>query len=280
MRAALDLRSVAPVLLAVLIAACDGRPDTAFPGDPSLSMSGGSGVSMKVERTITEISPAGETNYSIVNTTVWAPYDENGFALGEADAGLPGPVGVQYRSEFDAPDESWYSRFVDSTGVVHELHVVSESAGPWTRVEYRRDSVLVVEQDVRWTEVNGGWLMDRDEATYHLNGGSSLRISTRRQGTKLARRGGAVPLVASFGHMIGGMFLPRPAAAQFFFRECNHEWLAYGGAVLIAEALWIKFAQTKSPIDLRNAIAATGAAGITLSVLVDCMVEAGSQLER
>lgn len=253
----------------------DGPPGPA--SGPTLSLSGASGVSADVRRTVSEVVAGSETVLSVVDTVVWAPFNDDGAAVAAGEAGAPGPVGWRKREAYAA---AWsrYGSFVDSAGVLHELRVVADNPGPGTRIEYRRGGRVVVSDVATWAYVSGGWLVDRETVTYHLGSGSDVRIGLQGQQMNVAR--GATG-IESFG-LLAGVFhswlAPRPLAAQrFYFSECSGDWLKWMGTALLAELAWGKFLKTKLPTDFRKGMAASAAAGVALSGLVDCMVEQPDQ---
>jgi len=258
------------------VAACaDGNaPDD--PGvAPVLGLAGASGVAAEVNRVVSLVPPTGDEQVlSVVDTAVWAPFNDDGAALAsDVGAGAPGPLGWRATGAVAMPAGARYASFRDSTGVLHELRWTAEVPGPWTHATYRRAGRLVLEQTTAWTAVDGGWVLADDAATYHLAGDVDVRIVLAGRSMRVARAGMDLGPVASGASLLRAWLAPRPLAAQFHFAACAKEWLAWGGAALLAEVAWGKFLRTKSYKDFKLATAATGAAGVALSKLVDCMSE-------
>jgi hypothetical protein len=267
---------VVPMLGAVVLLACSAEDAPPGPAGPALSLSRASGISVRLQRTITEVG-AGSRILSVVDTTVWAPFDGDGAALpSSTGAGVPGAVGRRSPWTLPEPGASRYASFVDSAGVLHELTVVVDGDGVGTQVAYRRQGRLAAEQRVRWAGVSGGWTMESEALTMHPAGAPAVRVDVIARGIQVAR---AAPVDGVFraGAGLAGLFAPQPLAAQFHFRECTKEWLGWGGAALLAELAWAKFLKTKGYKDFKLAVAATGAAGVALDKLVDCMVEQDEQ---
>jgi len=253
----------------------EGRPVADPAVGPTLSLAGASGVSAEITREVSVRAAAGaETLVSAVDTAVWAPFNADGAALASSDgAGTPGPLGL--RASAPAADLSGghYRSFRDSAGVLHELRVHADAPGPWTRIEYRRGGMPVLEQTATWTAVADGWIMADASVTYRLTDGRDLRVALRgRQLTVAGTEPHPGPLVSA-GAWFVDLLAPRPLAAQFFFAECTGDWLKWIGAALLTELAWGKFIQSKSPSDFKKAVAATTAAGVALNGLVDCMIE-------
>lgn len=239
---------------------------------PTLSFIGASGIDADVRRTVTEVWAGRETVLSTVDTAVWAPFGEDGAALASSEgAGIPGPVGWLWRRGFE-DDLNRVSRFVDDAGVVHELVLLAGESGPWSRVEYRRNGGLVLDHATSWVPVTGGWAVTSETVTYHLTDGPDIRIGVRTRSLDVARAGSRDGM-RQMGGMLAALLLPTPLAAQFYFRECNTDWLKWAGTVLLAELAWGKFAKSRSPSDFKKAAAATAAAGVALASLVDCMTD-------
>ena len=269
-------RTLAIGLAAGTLTGCaDGRPPADRSVGPTLSLNGASGVSAEVSRTVSLRDAAGEeTVVSAVDTAVWAPFNEDGAALASApDAGMPGPLGWRASGPFPMPGGNRYASFRDSAGVLHELRVTAEAPGPWTRVEYRRAGLPVLDQQTTWTAVDGGWVVARESATYHLAGSVDLRIDLQGRRMRVAQARRDLAPLASAGAWLGGLLAPRPLAAQFYFGACSGDWLKWMGTALLAELAWGKFAKSRLPTDFKKAVAATSAAGVALNGLLDCMLE-------
>lgn len=249
----------------------DAPPDPT--GPPTLSLIGAGGIAADLRRTVAEIRTGSQTTLSVVDTAIWAPFNADGAAVASAaEAGAAGPVGWLARDAFER-DRVRSSTFVDEQGVLHELLLVADVPGPWNRVEYRRGGRVVLDYAAWWWEVSGGWALASETVTYRLAGGPDIRIGVRSRRLDIARSGVSDGLLTAGGALVG-LLRPRPLAAQgFYFRECNTEWLKWGGAALLAELAWGKFARSRSPSDFKKAVAATAAAGVTLGALVDCMMD-------
>ncbi|MDH4045600.1 MAG: hypothetical protein OEY20_16200 [Gemmatimonadota bacterium] len=262
----------------VVLGGCASQDGSPGPGTaPTLSLSGASGVTADVRRTVSEVVAGSETTLSTVDTSIWAPFNDDGAALAATEAGTPGPVGWLSRPTFATSAWSRYGSFVDSTGVLHELRIVADDAGPGTRIEYRRGGRVVVRDVTTWAYVSGGWVLDAESLTYHLDNGSDVRIGLEGRQINVA---GMPPGLESLGQVAGAFhawLTPRPLAAQFHFRECSGDWLKWMGTALLAELAWGRFLKSKKPSDFKKGMAATAAAGVALSGLVDCMVEQPDQ---
>jgi len=263
----------------VLGCARDVAPsDPAAP--PTLELAGASGIRASLRRSVTTSSPAGSESAGVTDTTIWAPFDADGWALASSpDAGTPGAVGATSRSDFDSRDRSRYASFVDDAGVLHEMDVIAETPGPPTSVVYKRNRVVVFEQQATWASVSGGWVLQSERATYHLGTGTDLRIGVDALGMQVARAGFPRPDLMQVGAWMAGLLQPKPLAAQMYFRECTSDWLTWTGAALLAEYYWVKFSQSKNPLDFKRALAATTGAGVALNGLVDCMIAHDQQLD-
>jgi hypothetical protein len=258
------------------VSACADGHSRDDPGvAPTLGLAGASGVSAEVNRVVSLMQPTGDAQVlSAVDTAVWAPFNDDGAALAsDVGAGTPGPLGWRATGTVAMAAGTRYASFRDSTGVLHELRWTADTPGPWTRTTYTRAGRLALEQTTTWTVVDGGWMLADDAATYHLTGGVDVRIDLAGRRMRVASaRIDPGPLVSG-AKLLGTWLAPRPLAAQFHFSPCAKEWLGWGGAALLAEIAWGKFLRTKSYKDFKLATAATGAAGVALSKLVDCMSE-------
>jgi hypothetical protein len=251
----------------------DGFRGGELAGPPTLSLSGASGVVADLRRTVTEVDADGERVVSQLDTTVWAPFNDVGAAVpASTDAGIPGPVGWLSRSAFDAPGWSRYGTFVDSIGVLHELYVVADQEGPGTRVEYRKGGRLAMLHRAAWTTASGGWVL-ADEAVTFLpeEAVPIIRVDVTARQMNVARVAPAAEVFQRAGIALADLVRPRPLAAQFHFGACSNEWLGWAGSALLAELAWVRFARSRRYRDFSLALAATTAAGVTLSKLVDCM---------
>jgi len=268
----------AGLTIGILTGCSDGRPPADPAVVPTLSLAGASGVSADLSRTVSLVdATGGETVVSEVDTTVWAPFHDDGAALAsDVDAGTPSPLGWRGNETFEAAYGSRYASFVDSTGVLHEMRITADAPGPWTRLEYRRGGRTVLDHRSDWTSANGGWVLAVETATYHLEDGSNLKVRLDGRRMSVARAGFDLDPLAAAG-ALGAWLAPRPLAAQFYFSACSGDWLKWMGSALLAELAWAKFAKFKRPTDFKKALAATAAAGVALSGLVDCMVEQPEQ---
>jgi hypothetical protein len=245
---------------------------------PSLSLAGASGVVGDFRHTVTELAGSGERVVYQLDTTLSAPFDETGAAFPPGPlVGLPGPLGWTAPATFETGVWGHSGSFVDSAGVLHEVTVRSDG-GPVTSAEYYRGGRRVLQYRATWTPVTDGWLVDAESATFMLQGGAAVRVDLAAQRMALARASSGARLRLA-GAAVAGLLLPTPLAAQngLFFSECDGEWLGYIGAVLLTEVAWGRFVATKSPLDLRKAMAATATAGVALGKLVDCMVSQPDQ---
>jgi hypothetical protein len=251
----------------------DGFRGGELAAPPSLSFSGASGVVADLRRTVTEGEGSSARVVSVLDTTVWAPFDENGAALPQApDVGAPGPVGWTSKEAFDAPGWTRSGSFVDSAGVLHELLVVADNEGPGTSVEYRKGGRLALRYRAGWKAVSGGWALSAESFTFMPPDAPVLRVDVTARQMNIA---GAAPAadVLRAGASLAGLLRPQPLAAQgLYFSACSTEWLVWGGTALLAEVAWSRFLRTRLPWDFKKATAATGTAGVALSKLVDCMV--------
>lgn len=271
----------AAALAAAVAGGCaEAPPGGQLVGPPTLSLSGASGVTASLRRTVTEIDAGGERVLSALDTTVWAPFNDVGAAVPTSpDAGIPGPVGWLDRSAFDEAGWSRYGTFEDSAGVLHELYVVANTEGPGTRVEYRKGGRLAMLHRADWTAASGGWVLAREAVTFFPEEDVPvLRVDVTARQMTVARAAPAADVFVLAGAALAGLVRPRPLAAQVFhFSACSTEWLGWGGAALLAEVAWVRFARSKSVRDFNLAVAATSTAGIALSKLVDCMARQGDQ---
>ena len=269
----MNRQSVVSIVMTAAAVALSGCANSDAPpglAGPTLSLLGASGVTANLGRTVTAVGDGVEATLSVVDTAVWAPFDENGAAVASSpDAGLPGPVA--WVGENDWADWSRYASFVDSAGVLHELRLSGKGRGLLTQMEYRRQGELAVDYQGQWVNVTGGWVLDTEAVTYHPAEGPAIRINVTARQMKLAQALPAADALARAGAGFVGLLRPQPLAAQFHFGACNNQWLTWGGTALLAEFFWAKFAQSKSSGDFKRAMAATMAAGVALSDLVDCM---------
>jgi len=269
----------AGLTIGILTSCSEGRPPADPAVGPTLSLAGASGVSADVSRTVSLVdATGGETVVSDVDTTVWAPFNDDGAALvSDVDAGTPSPLGWRGNETFTAAYGSRYASFVDSTGVLHEMRVTSDAPGPWTRLEYRRGGTTVLEHESDWTPADGGYVLAVETVTYHLDGGIDLKVRLHGRHMSVARAGFDLSPLATATGALGAWLAPRPLAAQFYFGACSGDWLKWMGSALLAELAWARFVKSKWPSDFKKAAAATAAAGVALSGLVDCMVEQPEQ---
>jgi len=274
----MNRRSVVGVVAAVavvLLAGCTGADAPPGPDGPALSLAGARGVSADVQRTVTEISGGTETVLSVVDTTVWAPFDERGAALASSpEAGIPGPVGRLAAENETGAGAEWsrYGSFLDSTGVLHELWLSGKGRGLLERMRYRRQGVTVLEYAGEWANVTGGAVRQTEAMTFYPPDAPALRVDVSGRQVRVASVTPFDGLLAA-GAQVSGLLGPQPLAAQFYFGECSKEWLGWGGAALLAELAWLRFLKFKTYKNFKLAMAATGAAGIALDKLVDCMME-------
>ena len=276
----MNRQSVVGGVVAVAVGALLGcaHPDAPpGPGGPTLSLVGASGVSADVQRTVTEISGGVETVLSVVDTTVWAPFDDRGSALASSDeAGAPGPLG--WRDTGDERELSVYGSFVDGAGVLHKIWASGARRGRLESLQYHRQGVPAIEYRGAWVDVTGGSVLEREAMTFYLADLPALRLDLVGRDVRVASATPFTGLLA-LGSEVTDLLRPRPLAAQFYFSACAKEWLGWTGAALLAELAWVKFAKTKSYKYFKLAVAATGAAGVTLDQLVDCMVSQSPQPE-
>lgn len=256
---------------AVVLAACAGPDAPPGPGAPTLSLVGARGVRADVRRTVSQIDGGTETVLSVVDTTVWAPFDSKGAALpSSTGAGIPGPVG--WKAPPNESEWSRYGSFVDSAGVLHEIRFTGRGRGQLDGMEYLRQGKKVLDFQGQWDSVTGGAVIRREMLTFRPAGQPPLRVEVTGRQMQVAA---ASPFDGLFavGDEVAGLLRPRPLAAQFFFGACTKEWLGWGGAVLLAELAWLKFLNAKSVKNFKLGMVATGAAGVALDKLVDCMLE-------
>lgn len=255
---------------AVALSGCANTDAPPGPVGPTLSLFGARGVSADLYRTVTEVRGPVETVVAAVDTAVWAPFDDKGAALpASSEAGLPGPIG--WLASADAAAWSRYASFVDSAGVLHEMRVEAIGRGLLTRMEYRRQGKLAVAYEGQWVNVTGGWVLDTEAVTYHLPAGPAIRVNVTARRMNVTQAVPTADALARAGAAFADLLRPQPLAAQFYFSACNNEWLTWGGAALLAEFFWVKFASSKNYGDFKRAMASTMAAGVALSNLVDCM---------
>jgi hypothetical protein len=240
------------------------------PDGPTLSLVEAEGVDAELRRTVTEISGGRETVLSAVDTSVWAPFDGDGAALAAPGAGIPGPLGKTAASVEGTWDHD--GKYRDSTGVLHELWVSGKGRNLLERMRYVRNRRLVVAYQGTWVEVAGGVVREQEAMTFYPPGLPAVRVDVAGLDMQVAS---ASPLdhVLAVGTRLTDLFRPTPLAAQFHFGACSKEWLGWGGAALLAELAWVRFVRSKTPRDFKLAVAATGAAGVALDKLVDCMLE-------
>jgi len=270
--------SIVVVAAVVALSGCANTDAPPGPAGPTLSLTGARGVSADLRRTVTEVNGTAETIVSAVDTAVWAPFDDKGAALPSSpDAGLPGPVGWLSSASSSTADWSRYASFVDSAGTLHELRVSGKGRGLLRRMEYWRQGRLAVDYQGQWADVTGGWVLDNEAVTYHPARGPAIRINVTARQMRVAQAVPGADALVRAGAAFAGLLRPQPLAAQFYFGACNNEWLTWGGAALIAEYFWIKFAETKSYANFNRAMAATMAAGVALGSLVDCMTSQPEQ---
>lgn len=257
----------------------DGFRGGDLAGPPTLSLSGASGVVADLRRTVTEVDASGERVVSVLDTTVWAPFNESGAAVpASTDAGVPGPVGWLSRSAYEAPGWSRYGTFVDSAGVLHELDIIADEAGPGTRVEYRKGGRLAMRHRADWTAASGGWVLASESVTFLPEEDVPIiRVDLTARQMTVARAAPAAELFLRAGVALTDLVRPQPLAAQFYFGACSNQWLAWGGGALLAEVAWVRFARSKRLRDFNLALAASTAAGIALGNLVDCMASQPDQ---
>lgn len=275
------MRRLAVVVVALVVGTACGRDEMGSdPGSvPSMSLGGGGGVHATVERTVTLVDAvAGPDVVSVLDTAIWAPFDGDGAAFSsDTAAGIPAPVGRLASETYGETGWSRWDVFRDSSGVLHELSVEADGPGPATRIEYRRSGRLAVMQDARWTRNAGGWTLADGAVTYLPVSGPAVRVSVRTSAATLARRDPVLSPFARAAVAMAGMIRPEPLAAQFYFGACSRDWLVWGGAALLAEAAWVKFAKSKTQRDFKLATAATATAGVALDKLVDCMLRQDQQ---
>lgn len=257
------------------VAACSRDADGGPAVGPSLTLTTSArGVQGTVRRKVVLLSPnAAPSVVSMLDTAVWAPFDESGAAApAPLDAGIPGPVARVLDDRYEAPGWRRSAIYFDSAGVLHELMAEADGPGPATHVEYRRAGRLMVVQEGRWTRSPTGWMLEDGAVSYLPADGSAVRVELSASGMVVTRaRPGADLLKLAGGAMVDWV-RPAPLAAQFHFRACTSEWLVWGGAALLAEAAWVKFAKSRLQRDFKMATAATATAGVALDKLVDCML--------
>ena len=264
---------VAVVAAAVALSGCSRTEAPPGPAGPTLSLVGAKGVAADLRRTVTQVDGFGETTLSVLDTTVWAPFNEKGAAVPDTAAGIPGPIGWLQYDDGSAGDESWtrYGSFVDSTGVLHELRLTVKGRSLLSRMEYRRNGVPAVDYHGDWLNVTGGWVLDAEAVTYYPAGGPAVRVDIAARGMTVTQATPGMEAVRRAGFALADLMRPEPLAAQMYFGACNSEWLQWGGAALLAEFFWVKFLKSTSYADFKRAMAATMAAGVTLNALADCM---------
>ena len=263
----------AGIVIGMLTACADGRAGDEPAVGPTLPRAA-TGVTADLRHTVSVLGATGaETVVSSEETTVSARFDRNGVAFAPPGIGASGPLAWRADDAFAAPRTTRRARFVDGAGVQHELLVTADAPGPWTRIEYRRGGRTVFEQRATWNAADEGWVLAVGTSTYHLGRGVDIRIELQGRNVRVAGVAPDLAPLASLGRLVGAWLAPRPLAAQFYFGECTDDWLKWAGTVLLAELAWAKFVESRSPMDFKKAAAATTAAGVALSGLVDCMVE-------
>jgi hypothetical protein len=270
----LSVVSIGVVATVAVLAGCAGTDAPPGPGSPTLSLVGAQGLSAAVKRTVTEIRGGTETVVSVVDTTVWAPFDGSGTALSSSvGAGVPGPLG-----RLAASDEgAWNTEasFLDTAGILHEVWL-SGNGRLLERMRYWRQGIRIVDYQGGWVGVTGGSVLDAEAMTFFPAGLPALRVDVTGRHMSIAS---ATPFdqVLAAGTRAIDLLRPRPLAAQMYFGACSGEWLTWGGAALLAEIAWARFLRAKSHKNFKLAMAATGAAGVALDKLVDCMLAQPAQ---
>jgi hypothetical protein len=265
---------VSVVMMAAVVAVwgCAGTDAPPGPAGPTLSLLGASGITAEVRRTVTEISGGTETVVSVADTTIWAPFDKRGAAMPSSDeAGVPGPIGWLVYDGGLPPEWSRYASFVDSTGMLHELWLSGKGQAILERMQYRRGGALALEYHGEWLNMTGGWLLDTEAMTFHPGEGLPFRIDVATQQADVARALPGADALFRAAALFTGLLRPQPLEAQMYFQECSGDWLKWIGTALLTELAWGKFIKSKRPSDFKKALAATTAAGVALSALVDCM---------
>jgi hypothetical protein len=271
-------KAAVPILMGGVVVACTQREAPPEPTNPTFSIEGAQGIAADVRRVVTELDGDVETTVSVVDTAVWAPFDENGAALVTDDeAGMVGPIGLLTRQEFASTEWQRYGSFVDSTGVLHEIRVGAKHGGPWRWMEYQRGGRVVLNLEANWMAVTGGWVMDQQTVTYHLEHAPAVRVALEGRQLDVASAGLGTELLAQAAGGLEALLLPRPLAAQFYFGACSGDWLKWIGTAVLAELAWARFIAARSFRAFKTAVAATAAAGVAFSGLMDCMLEQAEQ---
>jgi hypothetical protein len=266
---------IAVVAAVVALSGCSRSDAPPGPAGPTLSLVGASGVAADLRRTVTQVDEAVETTLSVVDTSVWAPFDEQGAAV--LKSGVPGSIGWLAFGDGGGGDWSRYASFEDSSGTLHQLWVEGRGRGVLSKMLYRRGGVTAIEYEGQWIDVPGGWVLDAGAFTFHSEGSPAVRLDIEAQQMHVTQAVPGTDALMRAGAAFAGLLRPQPLAAQLYFGACSGEWLAWGGAALIAQFYWVNFLKSKTYNTFRRAMAATMAAGVALSALVDCMASQGEQ---